>query len=195
VSLTLAQIAQLEQDWVGRVQVDQPDVYFDWQPFPADRFTALLEGCLPAVPAGSRSFLDAGCGIGTKQLIAAGYGLSTYGIDRVPEYLEQAHQLGVSAELADARDYTGYGGYGVVYVNHPLRCDPGCDDEAVLEARIHELMAPGAVLIAVNYDLAPGCPVHASPAPCTDGCPPDSSSWPQVAHPRRWDAIWVKPGG
>lgn len=191
--MTPAEIAQLEQDWVGRVQVGQPDVYFDWQPFPADRFTALLEGCLPAVPAGSQSFLDVGCGIGTKQLIAAGYGLSTYGIDRVPEYLAEAAQLGVSAELADARDYTGYGGYGVVYVNHPLRCDPGCDDEAVLEARIHELMAPGAVLIAVNYAYAPLCRAHLPGQPCTDACPLDSSAWPVIARIGPWGAAWMKP--
>lgn len=41
--MTPEEIGALEQQWIGQVQISQPDVYFDWQPAPVDLFTELLE--------------------------------------------------------------------------------------------------------------------------------------------------------
>jgi SAM-dependent methyltransferase len=185
------QIAALEAEWQGRVQVTPG--YCGWEPYDPGKFTRLLSLCLPHVPPGNRTFLDVGCGIGTKCLLAAQAGLDPSGFDRVPEFVAEARRLGVAAEVADARDYQGYGAPGLVYVNHPLACGGGCDDEAALEHLIHERMASGAVLMAVNYDLAPGCTVHPPSRPCDEGCPPGAAGWPQVARLGAWDAAWVKP--
>jgi hypothetical protein len=98
----------------------------------------------------------------------------------------------VDAWVALAQEYTGYGRFGLVYFNHPMVCGPGCEDEAELEHLIHEGMAPGAVLMAANYDLAPGCPVHPATQPCDITCP-HKVGWAQVARLGDWDAAWVKP--
>jgi SAM-dependent methyltransferase len=191
--VTLDEISALEASWLNRVQVSEREKYFDWQPADPVVFTRLLELCLPHVPPGNRTFLDAGCGIGTKCLIAAQHGLAAYGFDRVPEYVAEARRLGVSADPGLAEMYQGYGQHGLVYVNHPLACGPGCDDEATLEHYIHEQMAPGSVLMFMNYDLAPGCSVHSQDQPCTDACPHDAAAWPEIARLGAWMAAWVKP--
>ena len=165
------EIAGLEQAWAGRVTGREDPAFFGWEPAPLPVFTGLLAGCLPHVPPGNRSFLDAGCGIGTKCQLAWQQGLDPYGIDRVPEYLEEARRSGLACELALAEDYDGYARFGLVYVNHPLR---GPAAEAALEAGIHAAMAPGAVLLAVNYALAP-------------------PGWAEVARSGEWNAAWVKP--
>lgn len=199
MDLNADEIAALEQQWIGRVQIDQPSVYFDWQPAPVPLFTSLLEACLPHVPPGNRTFLDAGCGIGTKCLLAVSYGLAAYGIDRVPEYLAEAASLGVSTEQTLIESYTGYSTHGLVYLNHPLVCGGDCDDEAVLAHGIQVQMASGAVLLSVNYDLAPGClnPRHAGAVvPCDDSCTKGYISsydeWTEVARSGDWNAAWVK---
>ena len=193
MALSLDEITQLEQDWTGRVAVSEPETYFDWQPASVDLFSQLLGACLPHVPVGMPGFLDVGCGIGTKCLLAAQAGLTAHGIDRVPEYLAEAVALGVSAEQVLAGDYTGYGGYGLVYVNHPLACGPGCDDEAALEHGIHQAMASGSVLAGMNYDLAPGCTAHGPARPCDEFCPTGAyDGWVQVARLGAWVAAWVK---
>jgi SAM-dependent methyltransferase len=189
----LAGITSLELSWLNRVAISERDKYFDWQPADPAIFMQLLELCLPHVPPGNLTFLDAGCGIGTKCLLAAQSGLAAYGIDRVPEYLEEAARLGVDCELALAEDYQHYADFGLVYCNHPMVCGPGCEDEAVLEHYIHVQMAPGSVLMFANYDLAPGCSVHPQDRPCTDECPHEAAAWPQVARLGPWTAAWVKP--
>ena len=192
MALSLDEITQLEQDWIGRVAVSEPETYFDWQPASVDLFSQLLGACLPHVPVGMPGFLDVGCGIGTKCLLAQQAGFTAYGIDRVPEYLAEAAQLGVSAEQVLAGDYTGYSGFGLVYVNHPLNCGEGCDDEAVLEHTIHVAMSPGAVCAGMNYDLAPGCTAHPPDQPCTDACPGTLDGWTEIARLGPWVAAWVK---
>jgi SAM-dependent methyltransferase len=167
--MTLAEIAALETAWQGRIPPDDP-ACFGWEPYSPDAFAALLEDCLPRVPSGNRTFLDAGCGIGTKCVLAAQAGLEAYGFDLVPEFLAEARQLGVACEQADARMFTRYGDFGLVYVNHPLVPGPG---ETALERRVHAAMAAGSVLMAVNYDIAP--------------------DWPEISRAGPWDAAWVKP--
>ena len=169
--MTLAEVAALEQEWAGRVTGCEDPAFFGWEPAPLPLFTALLAACLPHVPAGNATFLDAGCGIGTKALLAAQAGLEAYGLDRVPAYVAEAIRVGVIAWEGYAEDYDAYARYGLVYVNHPLR---GPAAQAELERQIHAAMAPGAVLLAVNYGLAP-------------------AGWAEVARSGDWNAAWVKP--
>lgn len=165
------EIAGLEAAWAGRVTGREDPAFFGWEPAPVPLFTPLLEACLPHVPPGNRTFLDAGCGIGTKALLAAGAGLEAYGLDRVPAYVAEAIRLGVTAWEGYAEDYDGYARYGCVYVNHPRRDPAG---EAELERAIHAQMARGSVLLAVNYGIAP-------------------AGWAEVARAGDWNAAWVKP--
>lgn len=182
--LILEEINALEQSWIGRIPADPG--YFAWEPFPVKQFADLLA----AVPRGR--FIDAGCGIGTKCFLAAQAGFDAEGIERVPAFVAEAHRLGVRAVQADVRDWD-FSPYDVVYVNHPLACGEGCDDEAVLEHHIHETMRSGAALIAVNYDLAPGCVAHSQLVPCGDSCQPHSLvGYREVARAAQWAAVWVK---
>ena len=169
--MTIDEIAVLERQWIGRVQVPSRDIYFDWQPIAVDIFTKLLELCLPFVPPSNRTFIDAGGGIGTKGLLAQQYGLAAHCIDRVPEYVAEAARLGVSAELVQIEEYGRFGDYGLVYVSHPLVPGPG---EAVLERGIHDQVTSGSVLMAVSYNLVP-------------------AGWTEIARLGEWNAGWVKP--
>lgn len=191
--MTGDEIAAIDREWIGRVEISQPETYFDWQPFPVGQFTTLLQACLPHVPDGNRTFLDTGCGIGTKLLIAADHGLDAHGIDRVPEYLAEAARLGASVEQTLAEDYAAYGTFGLVYVNHPLATSPTDTDEVLLERLIHDQMTSGAVLLAVNYDLAPGCIAHPPGRVCDEDCLTDVyDGWTEIVRDGAWNAGWVK---
>jgi SAM-dependent methyltransferase len=168
--LTLDEIAALEQEWIGKVQVSQSETYFDWQPSPVGLFTQLLEECLPYVQAGNQTFLDVGCGIGTKCLIAASYGLSVSGIDRVSDYIDESARLGIVTQQMLIEDFADYADYGLVYVNHPRKDQEG---EADLERQIQDHMSMGSVLLAINYGVSP-------------------NGWTEVARQGDWNAAWVK---
>lgn len=148
--MDLAEIAALEEAWLRKVAV--PPEFFGWEPYDPAAFGALLAAALPHVPAGNRTFLDAGCGIGTKCLIAEAAGLAAHGIDREPAFLAEARRLGVSCEPHDVRDFPRYGEYGLVYVNHPLTSPAA---EAVFESWLHDQVAPGAILLTVNAGAFP----------------------------------------
>ena len=192
--MTLEEIAALEQQWIGQVQIDQPDVYFDWQPASVELFTGLLEQCLSHVPSGNQTFLDVGCGIGTKCILAAQYGLVVNGFDRVPEYLTEAAQLGISAIEILAEDFADYGDFGIVYMNHPLiTIGPSDNRQALLAAQVHEAMASRSVLLSINYDLAPGCLSHLPDRSCDTNCRTDAyDGWTEFARDGHWNAAWVK---
>ena len=74
------------------------------------------------------------------------YGLDGHGIDRVPDYVQAARELGVSAEQADAITWRDYGRYDILYLNKPCHGPL----EYQLERRVMDLMKPGAVLIMAN---------------------------------------------
>lgn len=122
---------------------------FGWAPYDLDEFARLLDVAVEAAPGGP--FLDAGCGIGTKCLLAAARGLDAYGIDRVPAYVDRAVQLGVHAEQADVRGWGRYGEFSIVYVSHPLR--PGAEEP--FEKWLHDQMSPGAVLVTLRGCIFP----------------------------------------
>ncbi len=193
VYMTIEEIAALEQQWIGQVDITQPDVYFDWQPAPIDLFVQLLDYCLPYVPATNQTFLDVGGGIGTKCELAQQAGLTAYNIDRVSEYIAEAISIGISSEQVLAEDYTSYGNYGLVYMNHPLISPLGDNAQALLANSIHDQVASGSVFLSINYDLAPGCTAHLPDRACDENCPIDVfNGWTEVARQGPWNAGWVK---
>jgi len=130
-----------------------PDAY-GFQAFRIPDFLRLLAVAVMAV-APMRSFLDAGCGIGTKVLIARDmFGLDAAGIDVVPSYVEEAGRLGLGGMVAlvDVREFGGYGEQDIVYCYGPFR-EP--DAQAAFEKRLHAAMRPGSILIAVMPTLKP----------------------------------------
>lgn len=177
MNTTVEAVRELERAPAPLSSVGTPDC-FGWGAYDLDVFARLLDVAIGAAPA--RTFLDAGCGIGTKCLLAASRGLDAYGIDRVPAYAARAVQLGVNAEVADVRGWDRYGEFGIVYVSHPLKAHA----EAPFEAWLHGQMAPGAVLVTLRGCVAP-------------------AGWQPLVHesyrrthsePPRFRGVYVKPG-
>jgi len=169
----LARIAALEADWLTRLpRVRAHLEFYGWEPYDLGEFTRLLDAAIPH--AARRSFLDAGCGIGTKCLAAASRGLTAEGVELVPAYAARTRRLGVTVHKADVRGWPHYADYGIVYVNCPLKGEAA---EARFERWLHGQMAPGAVLISVNDCAAP-------------------RGWGAVLDERaQFRGVYVKPGG
>ena len=144
-------VAALEAYWHDRPVDGVPPGCLPWLPYPADDFDVLL-GEAVLLTLGTR-FLDVGCGIGTKCVLAASRGLLAAGVEVVPAYQHEAARLGIPLFAADARMWDGYGEWDIVYVNCPLAAD---EAEAVLELRVQDRMRPGGVLISVNSAAPPG---------------------------------------
>lgn len=135
-----------DQVWLTRhKELREVEVLYGWEPYPAASFANLLT---VAMSVNRGTFLEVGCGIGTKLRIAEVMGLEALGLELFPEYVEEARSIGVQVQQYDIReDGFDYSQYGIVYINHPLR-DTQAQD--ILEYRIQDQMKPGAVLITVN---------------------------------------------
>ncbi len=145
-------VAKLDKEW-QRGDVGHDDArYTPWMPNPSwPDYVALLAEAMPDVE-GPR-FLEVGCGIGTRMLIAREmFGLDVSGIERVPEYVAQAKELGLSVECIDALGWEGYGTFDVVWLNRPFR-DP--EMELALEGQIWAEVEPGTVVLCANLQDRP----------------------------------------
>lgn len=163
--------AELDRKWMGKAPQDSR--YTPWMPFPAAEFVTMLAEAITEADGGT--FLEIGCGIGTRMLMAdVIFGLDVQGIERVPEYVEQARQLGLQVKEADAAGWDGYGNYDILWFNRPFR------DRALeyqLERQVWEDMKPGAVVMCANLEA-----------------PPPSSRFAIVVDD--WEArrgVWMKP--
>lgn len=142
--MKLDEIRRIESEPVPPVRSDDGGFsFYGWAPYDLGTFGQLV-GIAAEVASGCR-FVDAGCGIGTKCLAASAFGLPAHGIDRVPQYVEAARRYGVSAEVADVRDWGRYGEFDIVYVSHPLR---DVLVEAAFEEWLFGQMKPGAVFVS-----------------------------------------------
>jgi SAM-dependent methyltransferase len=158
----LRQIYALEQSWnAHKVRYPREDaVHF--LPFPIPQFISLLTEAVQAAPTrwdqnhdgGPReefrparnTFLDVGCGPGTKiQLAQALFGLQGYGIDIIPAFIAEAQQAGVKAGLIDAFDFNSYDAFDIVFANRPSTL------QDKLEKLLAQSLAPQCVLIAANW--------------------------------------------
>lgn len=122
-----------------------------WMPYDCAEFSMML---LEAIAeADSHTFLDVGCGPGSKMLIARDiFGLDAFGIDVIPSLIDEAHASGLHAGVADALAYSDYGRHGIVWLNRPYR---DAELEAALEAKVWGQMAPGSVVICANLEAPP----------------------------------------
>jgi len=157
IGALISDVTRLDSEWMRKPAGHDDPRSTPWMPFPLFDFIALVAEALPEAKGGK--FLEVGCGIGTRMLVAHElYGLEAHGIDRVPEYVAQANELlplgkeGVTAEVADALGWGGYGKYDILWFNRPF-ADPAT--QARLEAQVWQDMAPGAVVIAANLNSPP----------------------------------------
>jgi hypothetical protein len=95
------------------------------------------------------SFIDVGCGIGTKVLLAKSLGFMAEGIEFNANYIKKAKQLlnfhdDCLIHQGDAREFKGYSNYDVIYFYCPM-CDSKLQIQ--LERTVYEGAKEGAVLI------------------------------------------------
>lgn len=150
----LRQVYAIEASW-NALKVTYPrEDAVHFLPLPIPQFVAMLTDAVMAAPTWwggdhepmQTTFLDAGCGTGTKLMLAeALFGVAGCGIDIVPEFIAAARQSGLKADLIDAFEFGAYDAYDIVYVNRPSTLQ----DE--LEKLICDRMRPGAVLLAANW--------------------------------------------
>lgn len=153
----ITDVQLLDRLWMRKAAGHDDPRSTPWMPFPLFDFIALVAEALPET-AGD-AFLEIGCGPGTRMLVAHElYGLDCHGIDRVPAYAEQAGKLlpagmpGVTAEVADALGWDGYGKPDLIWFNRPF-ADPALQRR--LEAQVWEDVKPGAVVIWANLEAPP----------------------------------------
>ena len=148
-------VRQLEKPWNPRVQVT-PE-YYDYVALPENEFFAGMDVVTKYILDtqhcfNSPTFLDVGCGMGTKMFLAQRLGYSVHGIDIHQEYLDSARTLvnGSYPELCNAFDYEYYDQFDVVYAYHPCIFHK-------LQHSLNELIAskmrPGALFFLAGTKL------------------------------------------
>jgi SAM-dependent methyltransferase len=144
---TLRMAVALDREWMkspagrGNLARNLP-----WMPFPLFDFIALIAEALPEISG--EKFLDIGSGIGTKMLLAREiFGLDADGLELVPEFAQQAQDLGFDVQREDALEFGSYGDYDLLFFNRPLQDQ---DLQARLEAKVWADMQPGAVAVCAN---------------------------------------------
>jgi SAM-dependent methyltransferase len=160
-----------------------------WMPYQPADFIGMLWECLPEIAYSKGrppSFLDVGCGPGTKMKIAQDlFGFDAAGIESDETMAAEAQrEFGHHAICADALSYSFYyGWFDVIWLYRPLR---DSELETRLEASIVANMKPGAILAGGSWETdIPGL----GWATIVDDCltAPDGSA--QI-----WRGAWKKPG-
>lgn len=100
------------------------------------------------------SFLDVGCGIGAKLLLAEWMfpNLKCEGIESHPTIAKVAWVLGANVKIADAFEWDEYDRFDIVYAYRPCS---DWDMEERLERRVMSCMREGAVLFLVGGQVEP----------------------------------------
>ncbi|HEV2698977.1 MAG TPA: hypothetical protein VGU90_13350 [Terriglobales bacterium] len=184
--LTLQQLWQMEMDQLRIEQGKEPDQdFWRWSPKDIIEFDKMLKvahrlAAAEILDSESReehshnSFAEAGSGIGTKLYWAKNnYALTEYGYEISEEYVSQAHELGVQCEIRDLSDMDNqpsWSAFDIVYISRPFKDD-------MLEARweriVHDMMRPGATLIASFAAVKP-------------------YTWP-CYYRKPFSGVWIKP--
>lgn len=103
-------------------------------------------------------FIDVGCGIGSKVLVALSVGCNAYGVEYDPEYVEKARRLlevgtYLSSERAEKRIIhddamnLDYSEYDIIYFYCPFADH---EKERELEQHLVSTARPGALILANN---------------------------------------------
>lgn len=132
--------------------------YFSYAPLDIQAFCAFLEQARKLADAPYERmprFLDVGCGVGTKLVLARRFGFDAYGIEACAGYAEAAKKVAEycgepdAAEKVfhvDAFDMTCYDRYDVVYFSRLINDNAR---QAQLEQHIYKRLRPGALVIPV----------------------------------------------
>jgi SAM-dependent methyltransferase len=115
------------------------DGSFKYIPYNMESFIKLLEGK-------TGKFLDVGCGIGDKVLMAKELGFDAYGIEKDERLFKIANKYLSNITLIDAMDFQDYDKFEVIYVYRPFK-----DEEKLkqLSDLIKSKMNPEAILLEV----------------------------------------------
>ncbi len=144
-------VQKLDAEWQGGPAGHDEPRSTPWMPFPLFDFVALVAEALPE--AEGDWFLEVGAGVGTRMLLAREiFGLSVQGIERVPEYVKQAQELGLDVLWQDALTFQGYDSYDIIWFNRPFR---DRDLQVQLEQKIWADAKPGTVIICANLEGTP----------------------------------------
>jgi SAM-dependent methyltransferase len=188
MEISLPELWQMEMDQLKlETEKDPDDVIWRFSPLDINEFDIMLNiahnlavgirgditDFRPGDPSIDISFVEAGCGIGTKLYLAKHkYLMIEYGYEINEEYIAKCHELGVQAELRDltADPPPTWSAYDIVYTCRPLKNDVA---EVQWEKSVHEAMRPGAVLMASFVALKP-------------------YNWP-CYYRQPFRGIWVKP--
>lgn len=121
------------------------DTGFDLHSLPVHEFLAGLAAC--GEPG---RFVDLGCGVGTKLLIAHLLGWQTHGVERHADYAAAARRLVPEATVAVGDAWQAdLAGFDVVY-SYRLMVD--LDAQHELNASIVKRMSPGALFFCAGSD-------------------------------------------
>ena len=125
--------------------VSRKDGSIKYVPYNYEDFDKELQ--LAVSYADGKKFLDVGCGIGDKLLIAREmFGLDVIGIEIDKEYIKLAHKILDNVIIQeDVLNYSGYGLYDIVYMYKPFADK---EKQTKLERLIESQMREGAILIA-----------------------------------------------
>jgi hypothetical protein len=128
--------------------VTSDDTQYKWVPFPCGTF---VEICIDAFfvlgQDRTKKFLDIGCGIGTKVMLADVL-FDAHGFDINEEYLNLANQIGCKRTfIQDAMSYEGYDEYDFLYFYRPFKDDTL---EREFEERVYQKMKSGALLAPMH---------------------------------------------
>lgn len=143
-------VDRLERGWYGAEFWDDPREHI-YAPWPIKEFVTALSTVREATE--NVAYLEVGCGIGSKLVLAAFMGFDVTGIEKRERYVAVARHLCPEArvEVAEARGY-GYRAFDVIYCYRPFVDD---DLEAALEAEITAGSRPGTILILPDRDPGP----------------------------------------
>jgi 2-polyprenyl-3-methyl-5-hydroxy-6-metoxy-1,4-benzoquinol methylase len=136
-------IDQLERAWLPAILFGDPEMHA-YETLPMDWFARMLDIAMAATTG--RRYLEVGCGIGTKLVVAQWAGLEVHAIEARAQYAAAAQFMCPEAkvEIADARKYDGYGGFDIIYCYRPLIPD---EAQIMLEDYMVARMKQDAVLM------------------------------------------------
>lgn len=130
------------------------DGNYQFIPFPCGAFVDMLMNAYVLLGHDrSKKFLDVGCGIGTKVILACSL-MDGYGIDYNEQYVNKANTLGLNrVGLADGLLFDKYNQFDLIYYYRPIQ---DTERYLALESKIHKEMKSGTLVApmdtAYNWD-------------------------------------------
>jgi SAM-dependent methyltransferase len=119
-------------------------------PFPSGAFVDLLTEAFVILGSDtSKKFLDIGCGIGTKVILACSL-FDSYGIEYDESYCEKAKLLGINrVGLVDAMLFDRYDQFDLLYYYRPIHDSAKYRE---FESKVHAEMKPGSLVAPMHSE-------------------------------------------